>query len=337
MKKTILVICLLLLPFLIYSQQSRFTYVEGEVNIKRASGDIFEAYIDDVLNIGDSIITGEDGFAELNLESSSTISIDSDTVFIFSKKEKEEKKKSIFMVVLGKIKFKFNRLVNEPDIQTPATVAGIRGTEFTVVSALDGSALYVVDEGSVAVESEGTLVVLQTEEAVEVPIGEAPGDKFEVKIGTVDFSGWLDEGNRQFADDPAGTLAGVTDKLIEFTEDAQIYYSQWEKSFAELTGLREKMLEIENLKGAEAKGEFYKTEIFPKETITSNFVLNYRYYALSSFSLRRYVLSSMYIDMKVKYILDTKNIEYTSFISEYERFLKIYENNVVLYLVEADI
>lgn len=321
----------------VYSQQSKFDYVEGEVTIKRISGDFFEAEIDDVLNVGDSVITGSDGYAELSLESSSSITIDKDTVFLFSKKEKKGEKKSIFMVVLGKIKFKFDRLLHEPDIETPASVAGIRGTEFTVVSALDGSALYVVDEGSVAVESEGTLVVLNMEEGVEIPIGDVPGEKFDFNIDPIDFSGWLDEGNRKFDENPAETLASITGKLISFADEADRYYGQWEKSFEELTELRTRMVEIEKEKGAEAKGDFYKNDVFPKEISTSYLVLNYRYFAISALSLRRYVISSMYIDMKTKYILDSNNPVYVDFLQEYETFLKIFEENVVDYLDERDI
>ncbi len=337
MKKIILLINIILLPVLIFSQQSRFEYVEGEVSIKRASGSLFEAQIDDVLYVGDSVITGFDGFAELTLENSSKITIDSETVFVFSQKEKKGQKKNIFMVVLGKIGFKFDRLLHEPDIQTPATVAGIRGTEFTVVSALDGSAMYIVDEGSVAVESEGSLVVLDMEEGVEIAIGEEPGDKFEVKVGSMDFSSWLDEGNQQFQKDPIGVLAGLTDKLIEYGDEADIFFQHYEASFSILTEMRGNLMKIGEEKGDIAKNEFYNSDIFPKEMETSNFVLNYRYYSLSALSLRRYVLSNMYIDMKTKYILDRENPAYIRFIEKYEKFLQVYEKVVVPYLVEADI
>lgn len=337
MKQIILFSLIFLLPLCIYSQQSHFDYIEGEVTIKRISGDLVEARTGDSLFAGDSVITGSDGYAELILESTSLISIDSDTVFVFSKKENKGKKKNIFMVVLGKIGFKFDQLLNEPEIQTPATIAGIRGTSFTVVSALDGSSLYIVDEGSVAVEAEGSLVVLEMEEGVEVPLGKGPEEKFEVKIGSTDFSGWLDESNLKFAADPAGTLASVTEKLIEYSAAAQQFFSDWESSFAELGDLRLEMESVGNEKGADAKGDFYKRNVFPKEMTTSNLVLNYRYYTLSALSLRRYVLGSMYIDMKTKYIMDTDNPVFVSFLKEYENFLQIYENNVVPYLVEADI
>lgn len=337
MKKIIFTCTLLFLSFFLSAQQSVFEYVEGEVSIKRISGDLFEAQIGDTIAPGDSVITGLDGFAELTLENNSKITIDSDTVFVFSQKEKQGEKKSIFMVVLGKIGFKFDKLLHEPDISTPATVAGIRGTEFTVVSALDGSAMYVVDDGSVAVESEGSLVVLETQEGVEVPIGEEPGEKFEVLVGTVDFSGWLDSGKARFESDPAGTLAELTEKLEEYVADTDTFYNHYLSANKELTDMREKLTSIGEEKGDEAKSDYYKSTVFPKEIDTSNLVLNYRYFALSSLSLRRYVISSMYVDMKTKYILDLGNPLYQKFEKEYENFLMIFEEKVVPYLVEADI
>lgn len=337
MKKYLFLIAFLCMSFTAFTQQSVFEYVEGEVTIKRLSGELVDAVIGDFISVGDSVITGLDGFAELSLENSSKITIDNDTVFIFSQKEKKEEKKSIFMVVLGKIGFKFDRLLQEPDIQTPATVAGVRGTEFTVVSALDGSSLYIVDEGSVAVEAEGTLVVLETQQGVEVPLGDEPGEKFEVKIGSVDFSGWLNEGEKRFSDDPAGKLTGITTKLVDYSEQVDEYHSLYETSNSELTEMRDKMTSIEEEKGADARSDYYKAEVFPKEMETSNLVLNYRYYALSALSLRRYVVSSMYVQMKTRFILDSADPIFSSFLDEYERFLMIYEKNVVPYLVEADI
>ncbi|RQW05956.1 MAG: hypothetical protein EH225_04215 [Calditrichaeota bacterium] len=336
--RKLFIICFLIVPALfLYSQQSVFEYVEGEVSIKRISGDFVSAEIGDSLIPGDSVITGLDGFAELSLESSSKITINNDTVFVFSQREKKEEKKSIFMIVLGKIGFKFDRLLHEPDIQTPASIAGVRGTEFIVVSALDGSALYVVSEGSVAVESEGGLVVLETAEGVSVPLGETPGEKYEVKIGSEDFSAWLKRGQEEFLKNPTAVLSRISDKLQEYSYQAGDFYNMYEISSEELTVMREKLFEIGDEQGNEAKSIFYQSDVFPKEIQTSNLVLNYRFYALSALSLRRHVLGPMYVAMKTKYITDSQNVRFLDFLDEYERFLRIFEKDVVPYLVEADI
>lgn len=337
MKKYLILLLWIFIVLTLNAQQSFFDYIEGEVSIKKSSGELVKAKLGDSVVPGDSVITGIDGFAELTLENNSLITVDNDTVFLYSQREKEKKKKSIFMVVLGKIGFKFDKLLNEPDIQTPTTIAGVRGTEFTVVSALDGSSFYVVSEGSVAVESEGSLVVLEMEEGVEVPVGETPGEKFEVKVGQEDFSGWLEQGKERFLKDPAGVLENLSDRLVEFSNEAVDNHSLFENSSEELAVMREKLTDLSAKKDDEGKKKFYSEEVFPKEIETSNLVLNYRYYALSALSLRRYVLGPMYVQMKTRYIADVDNREYKNFLSEYERFLRIFEEKVVPYLVEADI
>jgi len=337
MKKFIISLLISAMLGSLYAQHSTLEYIEGEVVIKRISGDMEEAYIGDSISPGDSVITGADGYAELSLESSSTITIDRDTVFVFSHREKDEEKKSIFMIVLGKIGFKFDKLIQEPDIATPASIAGVRGTEFTVVSALDGSALYIVSEGSVAVEAKGGLVVLESQEGVAVPLGREPGEKFEVMIGQEDYSEWIDDGWKEFRDNPSDVLAGISSRLEEYALEAEDFYTRYDGSYRKLKSLRDKLDDIGNEQGTEARGNFYKKEVMPLEEVTGNFVLNYRYYALSALSLRRYVLTPMYVEMKTKYIMDQKNEIFTTFMKEYERFLSIFEEEVVPYLVEADI
>ncbi|MBB6478733.1 FecR family protein [Spirochaeta isovalerica] len=331
--KKFLIICILFIPAIfLYSQQSVFEYVEGEVTIKRISGDLIPAEIGNSIVPGDSVITGRDGYAELTLESNSTITIDKDTVFVFAQREKKEEKKSIFMIVLGKIGFKFDKLLQEPDIQTPSSVAGVRGTEFTVVTALDGSSLYVVSEGSVAVEAEGGLVVLELEEGVAVSLGEAPGEKFEARFGSEDYSGWLEGKNINFDMNPVETLTTMTETLKSYARGADDFYNQYLQSRSELESLRDELNTI-----TDNKNDFYQKKVFPKEIETSYLVLNYRYYALSAYSLRRYVVGNMYLKTKTKYLTKQNEPVFSNFIKEYERFLGIFEKEIVPYLEERDV
>lgn len=327
-----ILLILLFIPTAICAQQSLFDYLEGDVRIKRSSGEMFEASLGDYIYIGDSVITGYDGYAELTLGNSSKISIDKETVFRYSQKEQQKEKRNIFLVVLGKIGFKFDKLLQEPEIRTPATIAGIRGTEFTVITALDGTSLFIVDEGAVSVESEGTMVVLEQLEGVEVPIGETPGEKFDVLVGQIDYDSWLDENNENFYKDPINTIKDMTLKLEDFVNEADSFFMLYERNSEDLSSKREELKDK-----TEDREDFYKSEVFPRELETGNNILNYRFFALSSLSLRRHVISEMYVHMKTKYLLDLENPLYQSFLSEYEKFLRIYEQSVVKYLVESDI
>lgn len=337
MKKLILFLILSLIPLGLFAQQSVFQYIDGEVTIKRASGSLSDAQIGDTIVPGDSVITGADGYAELTMENSSLITIDKNTSFLYSSREKKGEKKNIFMVVLGKIKFKFDRLLQEPDIETPSTVAGVRGTEFTVVSALDGSTMYVVDQGSVAVEAQGSEVVLVSQEGVKVPIGDKPGNKFEVKVGSEDFSNWLDDGKKRFITDPSGTVNKLTEKLKSYIDEVNKYYLLYKDTKANLDLEYKNLDKVGKEKGDDEKIKYNEKNVRPLEILATDSALNYRYYGLSALSVRRFVISEMYVSMKTRYIMDKGNKEYTDFLEAYNNFLKLYESEIPKVLVEADI
>ena len=71
--------------------------------------------------------------------------------------------------------------------------------------------------------------------------------------------------------------------------------------------------------------------------MTTTQALNYRYYALSALSMRRYVLGRMYMNIKTLTIMEQDNREFAAFLEEYERFLELYEREITPGLVRADI
>jgi hypothetical protein len=221
----------------------------------------------------------------------------------------------------------------EPTISTPSTVCGLRGTEFTVLAGIDGSALYVVDEGSVAVSSKGEEVQLGAEEGVRVNAGEAPGEVFEVLRGQVDYSGFLTESEEAFLNNPATTVFLLTDQLLEYAGEADKFEALFEAQKEALAGLREKMKSMEDGPRKDFYGEF----VFPEEIKVTGLKHNVRYYAVSAKYLRRYVIATMFVEMKTRYILDQENPDYLDFMNAYNQFADLYEMRIVPYLVDADI
>ena len=186
MKKAVLTFSILIaagLPLL--ALNGEIVFVEGSVDLKTAQGDLEWADIGMPVETGDSIITGYDGYAELEMEDGSTVKVSEDSIFALSSFEQKGKEENTFQCVLGSVQYKFTKAMkdNEPRITTPSTVCGIRGTEFTVFSGLDGSAVYVVDNGSVSVSAEGEEVILEALQGVEVAPGSVPGGSFSCIAG----------------------------------------------------------------------------------------------------------------------------------------------------------
>ena len=335
MKKILLIAFWLGLSFTLNALDGEIVYVEGTVDIKYATGDLDWADIGMYIETGDSIVTGYDGYVELEMEDGSTVKVSEDSIFALSSYESQGSQKNSFNCVLGSVQYKFTQAVkaNEPRITTPATVCGIRGTEFTVVSGLDGSALYVVDDGSVAVSAQGEEVVLGAMEGVEVAPGSTPGEPFPVLRGQIDYSKVRSEAEQRFLENPAASMRIMISQLEEYITEIKKYEKSFKELSLELISLRETLFSLEG----EAKNLFYKENLEDKDSQSSYLKLNMRYFAVSSLSLRRHLVGNMYVNIRTKYMGDTENPVYVDFVREYYKFLDLYEKALIPYLVDADI
>ena len=319
-----------------FALQGEVVYVEGTVDLKTASGDMDWADIGSPVETGDSVITGYDGYAELEMEDGSTIKVNEDSIFKLDEIQREERKpQNNFQLVLGSASYKFTRTMKEeePRISTPSTVCGLRGTEFTVLSGIDGTSLYVVEDGSVAVSSQGKEVQLQAEEGVKVIAGQEPGEVFQVLRGKVDYSAFKAETEAAFYDDPAGSLYPLIDQLISYADKADEFESMFN---AQQDAIAELDKQLQTMEGDERK-KFYSEVVVPEEVKVTGMKHNVRYYAVSAKSMRRFVVGTMYVQMKTKFIMDKQNPILLDFINAYNEFLDVYETRIVPYLVERDI
>lgn len=337
-----------LLPFLLYcifagaalfaQDGATVAYVEGDVDLRDSSGDLWLVDFGDFMQVGETLITGRNGFAELEPGEASVIRVSSDTVFTLTEEEVGGKKKTVMSTPLGSVAYKFSKAFGtEPKIATASVVAGVRGTEFTVYAGSDGSSLILVDEGEVAVTSKGETVALTKEEGVEVAPGEAPGQKFNWKGKELDFSSWDNDKFESFKADPLGALEKIERQLYEYQKGIAEYVPLEKEKMKKANKAMRKVEELME-KGEEDKAKKYRNEIyFPLMTERNNAFLNLRYYALSALSLRRYVMGKMFVYMQTKYINESNKEILTNFLEKYEDILDYFEMTVVPRLVEADI
>lgn len=321
------------------AMDAQVVYREGRVDIDRRGGDRIEAYIGDDVRGGDSVITGRDGFAELERGDYSTITVEPDTVFTVDTIGDTGRERDVLRCTLGSISYRFDRIAGarEPRLTTPSAAAGVRGTELTVAAGEDGSSLFVVQSGEVEVEAEGQTVLLGPEEGVEVRPGEAPGEKFEVKRGQLDYSNWRQERRDAFIDDPVAAARGLERRFDGFVEQIDELAPLHENLLKTLREEREKLKKIEDEKGQEAKIKYYKEVVQPLEGETFNTYLTLRYYVDSAFSLRRFVLGRMYLSLKTTFLEETSNKEYQQFLEIHNRMLQKLDAKVLPHLTDRDL
>ena len=122
------------------------TLYMGDVKIRR-NGDVLDPVLNMELSEGDTVITGSGAKAEIMEKDSSVIVLNENTTFTIV----EERTRRRFFLSWGSIWAKVKKLAGwNFQIESPATVAGVRGTEFFVCFTDDSSQVGVV-EGKVDV------------------------------------------------------------------------------------------------------------------------------------------------------------------------------------------
>jgi hypothetical protein len=332
------VLCALAAVSAASQQRAEVVYVEGVVDLELANGRRTEAFFGDVLQSGDTIITGQTGRAELELVAGNTVRIDPDTVFSIQETVQGEDRRTVLATTVGSVRFRFEQLLEqEPILGTAAVSAGVRGTEVTVFSGVDGGSLFLVTSGLVAVRSQGQTVELGPQTAVEVLPAEPPGEPFEALEEDIDFSEWNNGRFDAFLRDPVASVGRLEQQLAVFIEEIADREEQRSRVESEIELRRERMAEIEAEEGLEARRDYFEEEVFPLQVESGNLRRAQRYYALSALSLRRYVLGRMYLIMKTSYIGQLEDPVFQRFLGAYDQFLDVYEGQITPYLVAADI
>ena len=337
MKKLIIILFVTFIAVGAFAQNADLVFVDGWVDIK-SGGETFEAFSGDTLRAGDSVITLEDSYAELEQNNLSTIFVKPNSIFTLREIETDSGRETVLSTTVGSVSFKFGKLFGkEPMLATPSTVAGIRGTELTVYAGEDGSTLIAVDSGMVSVESRGVTVDLVENEGVEVLPGEVPGEKFSLLGRELDFSSWNADKYDSLIADPVTGLVRFGKQLNGFIGDIGVLEHTRELNDGKKADLLEKMEQIKESDGEDKAETFHKEYIEPLVLIEAPMYLNIRYHTLTALSFRRYIMGKLYLEMKSRYIMDVQNPVYQEFLSDYERILDEFEIYIVPYMNPRDL
>ena len=338
MKKYLVILCYLLIMITAFAAKAgEVVYREGEVMLKDATNWMHKADFGDTVKTGDTIITGANGYTEIETENS-TVKISNSTVFTFLETETGGKKRNALTCVTGSVLLKISKITGTaPQINTLSANAGVRGTEFTLFAADNGSTLVAVNEGTVEVSAAGGVVVLAPDEGVEVAPGSPPGKKFKVLRGSLNYQDWNSGKIKEFLKEPVNSVYRLYSRMEDFIKEIEKIELTYNVNKKMLALERENLDTIKKKEGDDAAKAYYTDKVLPLEAETSYQVLNIRYYALSALSLRRYILSRLYMLMKIKYIADPVNQTYIDYLYAHNQLLQLFEKRIVPYLVEDDI
>ena len=324
----------------LWSESGVVAYLEGDVSIEKPGSSRRIAAIGDAVGNGDTLYTASESFVEITMESGSTVSIDSDSVFNFGEiadSEAPSRKRGFFRVLLGSVSFKLRNLAHEPDVGTPLSVCAVRGTDFTVYTAADGTSMTVVSDGLVEVSAGGQSTLLAADQGVEVAAGLGLGETFDAKYGFVRYDAFAKQALSRLEEHPSLVIEDYTKQLEKYIEDGKFYLEAHEFNMAELIKVRSKVPEIREKEGDDAAERYLKEELGPLQERGFNLNATYRYHFISALFLRRYVISSIYIQMRTLYLDDTDNADWLAFSRAFNEFLELYEEGLIPFLEVEDL
>jgi hypothetical protein len=159
MRKAVIVFVLLLLPSVLFAQETlRVTSIVGPVEWKAASGRAFTTLSNQVIRTGDELRTGPGGSVVVHLPDSSYMVVSENSRVVLDDIWSGNFK-SIMNLMLGQVRFYIQRLGGRPNpysVRTPTALIAVRGTTFDVF--VDDAQVAEVRclEGRITVESTAT-------------------------------------------------------------------------------------------------------------------------------------------------------------------------------------
>lgn len=175
--------------FLQVAKLGRIEKVAGEARLIRNAQSMAIVEGGEVFT-GDIIITGKGGYVEILLEEGQKIGIGENTELKIDRivlMEESILKKALLKIniFMGKVRGILRKGRKEwVNFTTPTAVVGVRGTEFLVISAEDGSSVVEVYEGEVSLLTEELSSVKEGERAVY----DIMEEKYEVTPQETPFS-----------------------------------------------------------------------------------------------------------------------------------------------------
>jgi hypothetical protein len=189
----------------------------------------------------------------------------------------------------------------------------------------------------VELTAQGETLSLGANEAVEVPAGQAPGEKYTLLGASLDFSAWNDSKMTDFLKDPVTGIQRVERQLAYFRDEMRKLEPIYEKDRIEAEKLVEELNSFRAAGDTENADKVWKILFGELNERQLTVYLNIRYYALSYLSMRRFVLGGLYVEMKSRYILNQEDPVFQGFFDVYSKIVQDYENTIVHRLNDADI
>ncbi|HUW70591.1 MAG TPA: FecR family protein [bacterium] len=219
MKKPMLALCMIFAVIQAFALApipfGSIDYVEGNSVIVRSGKQLGQANIGDSILPDDMIKTASDGLVVIALDKSTgmrgTLTIKAKSVAYIRLKPDTAGPRSTIDLIAGQIGSKLAKMSGNPTLQvtTDSVVMGVRGTEFTIASSVNGSILVVCTNGEVACSDGGDPIGVPAGSAAEkkgsarlnlIPVAISSAEQFEKRWLTDEIEAFRGNAVRALAD-----------------------------------------------------------------------------------------------------------------------------------------
>ncbi len=174
--------------------EARLTYLEGPVSLTRDKARL-PAELDMALLPGDTVETGKDAQAEVTFDDSSTLDLDPETRFGISElaRDSASGQRTVRTSLLsGELQARIAKLAQNStfEIESPTSVAAVRGTEFIVAYRPGQPTQVTVLVGRVGVRRpriKEAEVILLEHHRLAIHFGKRPGKPIRLALGDEDL------------------------------------------------------------------------------------------------------------------------------------------------------
>jgi hypothetical protein len=246
--------------------------LKGRVSIQSGSEAAKPAAVKHEVKEGDYITTLADSEAVITLSTGTVMKVGADTRMKINKSTVKSGDGNQFSVGLtrGSLSAKVSKLKTASDsfnVYTPTSVAGVRGTDFSVAAGIDGSTRVQVAEGEVQAGRGENKTSLKEKQGTEVGLAEKP---VVAKSGSEDLSAWVAKNDKKAKENPEKTLAGMQAYIDKSAQSATSTASKTEGIASSETSITNK----EQLKSQISSAQAANAELNFNQVVAEGILVN---------------------------------------------------------------